>query len=231
MLPHRSDTSQGHLHPPLALVLHCLSLFFLLSLSLLKLRLDLTIAPPGWFLPCGRLCRHFPGGACASPLLPPSRHYPVFATTRTPRNPPSSQRNARRCNGHCLRVKSFHPQAERHSTRSRREAVVYTIFGTSDRAIESFYDDGVLEKNVVSSYRTRESDDRGRFPRLRFKTPFRSVRVYSNVGFLRCFISRYPGDIGKPLVYFIIVIMSNLKCVIAIFNYDKMFSLVYSFNN
>lgn len=87
MLPHRSDTSQGHLHPPLALVLHCLSLFFLLSLSLLKLRLDLTIAPPGWFLPCGRLCRHFPGGACASPLLPPSRHYPVFATTRTPRNP------------------------------------------------------------------------------------------------------------------------------------------------
>lgn len=34
MLPHRSDTSQGHLHPPLALVLHCLLLPPLPSFSL-----------------------------------------------------------------------------------------------------------------------------------------------------------------------------------------------------
>lgn len=67
---------------------------------------------PGWFLPCDRLCRHFPGGACASslslslPFLPSPR----LCNYQDPLATFSSRRIARRCNGHCLRVKSFDPR-------------------------------------------------------------------------------------------------------------------------
>lgn len=92
MLPHRSDTSRGHLHPPTRPRLSLPPFRRSPSFFLLDVRLELTsrtTAEPGWFLPCDRLCRHFPGGACASSLSLPSLPSPrFFATTRTPSLPP-----------------------------------------------------------------------------------------------------------------------------------------------
>lgn len=93
MLPHRSDTSRGHLHPPTRprLTLSPLPLYNSRSVSLPLL---LSSGVPSRSRSCTtgvvspvrcRLCRHFPGGACAGPRSsfssrPPPR---VFATTRT----------------------------------------------------------------------------------------------------------------------------------------------------
>lgn len=77
--------------PLLAPVFRCLPspLSFFLSFPWTSVSSSPAALSPGWFLPCDRLCRHFPGGACASSLsLPfPSCRHPVFATTRTPSLP------------------------------------------------------------------------------------------------------------------------------------------------
>jgi len=174
--------------------------------------------PSGWFLPCDRLCRHFSRGACASsfslPFLPSPHlcNYPLATL--------SSHRNARRCNGHCLRVKSFHPQ--RNDTppevvaRSGRLHDFWN-FRSCDRELLRWR---CARKENCCIRRARENDDRRRFARLRVKTPFRSVRIYSNEGFPRCFISRYLRDVGKLLFRFIAIIMSRLNTIV-VFNYDK----------
>lgn len=222
MLPHRSDTSRGHLHPPTRPRLSLPpSATLSLSFSQTSVSSSPAAPPPGWFLPCDRLCRHFLGGACASSLSLPLLPSPRLCNYQDPLATPSFRRIARRCNGHCLRVKSFHlPGITTFHARSQRGTVVYTIFGTSDRTIKSFYDGDVLEKITAFVGRERTAIEGAGLARLRVKTPFRSVRVYSNEGFPRCFISRYLRDIRKLLVHFIAVITSRLKTVVE-FNYEK----------
>lgn len=87
MLPHRSDTSQGHLHPLTRPRLTCPSFLSLFLFYGVPSRSRSSSTVRGWFLPCGRLCRHFPGGACAS--LPIPTIVLLFATIRAPRTIPS----------------------------------------------------------------------------------------------------------------------------------------------
>lgn len=141
MLPHRSDTSRGHLHPPTRPRLSLppsASLFP--SFSWTSVSSSPAAPPPGWFLPCDRLCRYFPGGACASSLsLPLSCHHPVFATTRTPSLPPLLVVSLEDATAIVYASNLFTPPPGEMTfhPRSQRGAVVYTIFGTSDRAIEN----------------------------------------------------------------------------------------------
>jgi len=123
MLPHRSDTSRGHLHPPTRPRLTpppSLPPSRRLSFSAGTPSRPRSRAIGGGLLPCGRLCRHFPGGACAGPSLPattPALQLPGPARDSLSLSLSLSSRRASLdgCNGHCLRVKSFQPQAERHS--------------------------------------------------------------------------------------------------------------------
>ena len=110
MLRHRSDTSRGHLHPPTRPPSFAASLCLTLSFFLLDVRLGLTsrttagvVSPVRPLMPplsWGRL-RKLPFPPCPSPRL---------CNYQDPLATPSSHRIARRCNGHCLRVKSFHPR-------------------------------------------------------------------------------------------------------------------------
>lgn len=143
MLPHRSDTSRGHLHPPTRSHLtlppalpFSLSLSFSLvfSLSPVKLRLDLTPHHQGGFSRAAAYAATFLG-ALARVFLPLSDSTTSLQLPGPPRNlssfspsPPPLRRTARRCNGHCLRVKSFHPQAERHSVRSERSGRLHDFW-------------------------------------------------------------------------------------------------------
>lgn len=114
MLPHRSDTSRGHLHPPTRPRLSLppfASLF--LSFFPMDVRLELTsrtiagvVSPVRPLMPplsWGRLRKlPFP----SLPFLPSPR----LCNYQDPLATFSSRRIARRCNGHCLRVKSFDPR-------------------------------------------------------------------------------------------------------------------------
>lgn len=170
----------------------------------------------GGFLPCDRLCRHFPGGACASSLSLPFLPSPRLCNYQDPLATRSSRRIARRCNGHCLRVKSFHPQ---------RNDIPPEIVARGGR-LHDFWNFWSCDQELLRwrcawedrcVHCARENNDWGRFARLRVKTPFQSVRIYSNEGFPRCFISRYLRDIRKLLVHFIAVITLGLNTVV-IFN-------------
>lgn len=163
-----------HSPPPYASSLplyNPLSLSLSLPSSLPQLRLDLVAVPPGWFLPCGRLCRHFPGGACAGPHAsfssrPPPRLCNYQKPLATP--PPSRRTLPQRCNGHCLRVKSFHLLPRGTTLRPFAEERSFTRFsGLPIVAIECFQRQrgDALEKNVA--YERDGCDDRGRLARIR----------------------------------------------------------------
>lgn len=224
MLPHRSDTSRGHLHPPTRPRLSLPpSATLSLSFSQTSVSGSPAAPPPGWFLPCDRLCRHFLGGACASslslPFLPSPRlcNYqdplaaPLFPSYRSKMQRPLSTRQI------------FSPLPPLRHNDIPRE-----IVARSGRLHDFWnfrsYDQEFLRWRCAREDHcvrwTRENSDRGRLARLRVKTPFRSVRVYSNEGFPRCFISRYLRDIGKLLVHFIAVITSRLNTVVE-FNYEE----------
>lgn len=158
MLPHRSDTSRGHLHPPTRPRLSLppsASLF--LSFSQMSVSGSPAAPPPGWFLPCDRLCRYFPGGACASSLslphpaitpssqLPGPPRYSLLSSYGSKMQRPLSTRQIFSPPG----ATTFHP-------RSQRGAVVYTIFGTSDRAIENFCNGDVHWRSPLRSLGARE---------------------------------------------------------------------------
>lgn len=157
--------------PPLVPVLRCLLLSLTVSLSLLELRLDLAVVLSGWFLPCGRLCRYFPGGACASISLLATT--PALKLPGPPRSSLLSSHVARRCNGHCLRVKSFRPPSETTYSASVAGSmtVVYTIFGTSDRTIGEFLRRRHARKGIAASiWRARATIERDLLSRLRFES-------------------------------------------------------------
>lgn len=158
--------------------------------------------PPGVVSPVRPLMPPLSWGRLRKPSPPhPSSTFPprhrVFATQdpltfpsllpHHPYNPlshPPPRRTARRCNGHCLRVKSFHPRSGTTlPPGGRRGAVVYTIFGTSDRTIEELLRRRCARREECRIRRTREKRQRrsgGRFALVHdLRLPFRGVRVYS----------------------------------------------------
>lgn len=132
MLPHRSDTSRGHLHPPTRPRLSLppfASLFP--SFFPLDVRLELTsrtiagvVSPVRPLMPplsWGRLRKlPFP----SLPFLPSPR----LCNYQDPLATFSSRRIARRCNGHCLRVKSFDPRRNDTPPRGRSVERSFTRF-------------------------------------------------------------------------------------------------------
>lgn len=115
------------------------------------------------------------------PATIPSLQLPQASPLATPR----SRRTARRCNGHCLRVKSFHPQAG---------TIVRSIAMKSGR-LHDFCNfrsraPTMCSRKISYPSATRKSNaiDR-RFVRSRFKTPSRSICIYSNEEFPARFAS------------------------------------------
>lgn len=186
MLPHRSDTSRGHLHPPTRPRLtlppaHSL----VLSFSLLQLRLGLTPHRRGGFSRAAAYAATFLG-ALARLFLPPSDSTTSLQLPGPPlaTPPPSSTSwSYRSTMQRPLSTRQIFPPPSGTTLRpvGEERRLVYTIFGTSDRTIESIYVGDVLEKNVASVGRgTDGSDDRGRFARSRkFQTFFRRVSAFT----------------------------------------------------
>lgn len=136
MLPHRSDTSRGHLHPSTRLRLTlppsfpCRFSFSFRAPSRSRSRTIRVVSPVRPLMPplsWGRLrehlsSRHHPGFATTGT---PSQQFPPLVAFRSPMQRPLSTRQI------------FSPPSE--TTYSAPVAgsmtVVYTIFGTSDRTI------------------------------------------------------------------------------------------------
>lgn len=117
MLPHRSDTSRGHLHPPTRPRLSLppfasLSLSFFLSLGRPS-RAHQPHYRRGGFSRATAYAATFLGALAQAPFpfpSPPFLPSPRLCNYQDPLATFSSRRIARRCNGHCLRVKSFDPR-------------------------------------------------------------------------------------------------------------------------
>lgn len=226
MLPHRSDTSRGHLHPPTRprLSLPPFASLFLSSFPS-DVRLELTsrtiagvVSPVRPLMPplsWGRL-RKLPFPFPSPPFLPSPR----LCNYQDPLATLSSRRIARRCNGHCLRVKSFDP---------RRNDTPPEVVAWCGRLHDFWnfrsYDRELLRWRCAREDRcirwARESGDRGRFARLRVKTPFRSVRVYSNEGFPEMFHFALSKRYRKIACSFYCCHYVAFKYRFVVFNYDK----------
>lgn len=113
----------------------------------------------------------FLGALAQAPSPSPSCHHPVFATTRTPS--PSSLLVVSLEDATAIVYASnlFTLSVTILCPRSYRGAVVYTIFGTSDRAIESFYDSDALEKTAAFVGRERAAIE-GDLPACELRLPF-----------------------------------------------------------
>lgn len=159
MLPHRSDTSRGHLHPPTHPRL-TLSPFLHPSCS------SVSTSQPhrqGGFSRAAAYAATFLGALARDSSLP----LPAAPSSRlcnyqdSPLATPCSRRTARRCNGHCLRVKSFHPQTERVRPIAMRSGRLHDFSNFRSYTIESIYTGNVLEENLVSIGCERASNARG----------------------------------------------------------------------
>lgn len=167
MLPHRSDTSRGHLHPPTRPRLSLppfasLSLSFFLSLGRPS-RAHQPHYRRGGFSRATAYAATFLGALAQAPFpfpsLPSCRH-PVFATTRTPSLPSPLVVSLEDATAIVYASNLLTPGAMTLHPRSRRGAVVYTIFGTSDRTIESFRDGDVCSRRPLHSLGARERRSR-----------------------------------------------------------------------
>jgi hypothetical protein len=172
MLPHRSDTSRGHLHPPTRPRLTpppSLPPSRRLSFSAGTPSRPRSRAIGGGLLPCGRLCRHFPGGACAGPSLPattPALQLPGPARdSLSPFISLLSSRFARRMQRPLSTRQIFStPSGTALSFPARGEERPFRRFsGLPIVRSETSHDGGRAREESSRSSRTRGSDDRRRF--------------------------------------------------------------------
>lgn len=146
------------------------SLSLPLSPSLLQLRLDLTAATARVVSPVRPLMPPLSWERLRG--IPPFLFPPPFRLCNYQDSPlatPCSRRTARRCNGHCLRVKSFHPQTIVRPI-AMRSGRLHDFSNFRSYTIENICDGNMLEENLVSIGRVRAIERK--FVRSRFKTSF-----------------------------------------------------------